>query len=438
MAMATDPFQTELESFLVHMPGGGKSIQLTNDEAMEAQMVGHYGDWRRKPGSVTPIPLVRIPRIFLRNSEMPEFFKKRFKSLQTGEQGEMRVFNCVRELSSLKLDVGLALFPNVDSQCFKNKDVHVEIDMILIHPVKGIFIFNVKNTEKIIAEKDIVPDVKKHGDFIRRLCQDNQQQLPIYTIVCSLKKTLNEKFQDSVREQIKVDCCPRDTVFFFNQPEITIKDFSSNWQEKVLSQVCDLTEDERKLTDRATVRLFGMNIMTGSLFQIHKKFVQSNFQKMKKNEKDFDRMTHEYAKAGIENSGEQSDESVARLKEDLVHLSTLNESPTASATEDTSQCNHVILWTEEQIRVIAEVMKRLHQGAGSRLVIEGCKGSGKTLIMSVIAVLARNIHTIKHVLIGDGRLGESLISDKRLPKRENLDFQISCLYLGFPRFFFLF
>ena len=30
------------------------------------------------------------------------------------------------------------------------------------------------------------------------------------------------------------------------------------------------------------------------------------------------------------------------------------------------------------------------------------------------------------------------ISDKRLPKRENLDFQISCLYLGLPEVFFSF
>ena len=29
----------------------------------------------------------------------------------------------------------------------------------------------------------------------------------------------------------------------------------------------------------------------------------------------------------------------------------------------------------------------------------------------------------------------TMISDKRLPKRENLDFQISCLYLGLPEVF---
>ena len=30
------------------------------------------------------------------------------------------------------------------------------------------------------------------------------------------------------------------------------------------------------------------------------------------------------------------------------------------------------------------------------------------------------------------------ISDKQLPQRENLDFQISCLYIGLPKFFFYF
>ena len=69
------------------------------------------------------------------------------------------------------------------------------------------------------------------------------------------------------------------------------------------------------------------------------------------------------------------------------------------------------------MRVIAEVTKRLHQGPGSRFVIEGCKGSGKTLIMSVIAVLAKNIPTIKNVLIGDGRLGESLVLEEELREK---------------------
>ena len=72
-----------------------------------------------------------------------------------------------------KRPTGLALFPNVDSQCFKGLKSHVEIDLVLLHPHKGIFLFNVKNQKKLKAP-GIVDDIERHSSFLRNLCQGEQ------------------------------------------------------------------------------------------------------------------------------------------------------------------------------------------------------------------------------------------------------------------------
>ena len=124
-------------------------------------MKNHYGDWKR-PGTVTPIPLARIPRVFLYDNQMPGLFKKRFQPIQKGEKGEIQIFKCALGLASLGDDVGMAVFPNIDSQCFKGFGSHVEIDLVLIHPKKGAFVFNVKNAAKINARK-IADDILRHA-----------------------------------------------------------------------------------------------------------------------------------------------------------------------------------------------------------------------------------------------------------------------------------
>ena len=148
----SDSFQIELESFQIQLPGGDE-ISFCDTETMTRQMEEHYEDWKAKPGTVTSIPFVRVPRVFLEDNQMPKFLQKQMEANQKGEEGEMKIFKCALGLSSLKLEVGLAIFPNVDSHCFKKLDSHVEIDMILVHPKKGIFVFNVKNAKTKAQQK---------------------------------------------------------------------------------------------------------------------------------------------------------------------------------------------------------------------------------------------------------------------------------------------
>ena len=86
----TNKLDAQMEHFRVQIPGGESPIAFCDDEEMRRQMENHYGDWK-KPGTVTPIPLARIPRVFLHDQQMPTFFKKQFQPIQKGETGEIQV-----------------------------------------------------------------------------------------------------------------------------------------------------------------------------------------------------------------------------------------------------------------------------------------------------------------------------------------------------------
>ena len=60
------------------------------------------------------------------------------------------------------------VFPNIDgSHIFeKGGPGSVEIDMIVAHPLKGFFVFNIKNAQKV-SLKDVQSNLRKHFDFVR-------------------------------------------------------------------------------------------------------------------------------------------------------------------------------------------------------------------------------------------------------------------------------
>ena len=310
------------------------------------------------------------------------------------------MFKCALGLASLG-DVGMAVFPNVDSQCFKGlKGFHVEIDMVLIHPQKGAFLFNVKNAEKV-SPRSIADDVLRHASFLRQLCRGSEE-MPVNAIVCSMKKTLDGKFRKTVTDQL-TDFAGK--VFFFQPPDV--KDFSRNWKERVLSEVDDLKGDEAQLVDVLALRLFAINVMTGSLSFLHKKFTDEGFQTMTKSEKDYAKINAELAKAGVEEVGGDQVE-VPLLADDLNRLNIAKASSPSSAVNPNKRV--VILWTKQQLGLIHGIMRRLRsRESGCRILVKGCKGSGKTMIMAHIAQLAKHALGIEKIVVADGRLGSSLV-----------------------------
>ena len=268
-----------LNSFVIRIPGGSDDIKLTDTEELQRQLLNHHGDWKTS-GRVTPIPLVRIPpvSVFLEEDQLPDFCKKRFARNRAGEKGEVDVFKQVERLTGLcgggnggcgssgignggsgssgignggggsgigngggdshpntnigheakiQTALGMAAFPNVDSRCFKDLRSHVEIDLVLLHPQKGIFLFNVKNQKNGLDAAKIVGDVKRHANFLRQLCQA-PETTPINAVVCSVSSPIHPGTEKAIREPLQEfsgDC------FFFHTNGIQdSKTFIAKWK----------------------------------------------------------------------------------------------------------------------------------------------------------------------------------------------------------------
>ena len=184
---------------------------------------------------------------------MPEYFVKKFARQRKGEKGEIDVFQQVLRLSSLcgkdgkNETIGLAAFPNVDSSCFQegkeNIIKHAEIDLVLLHPKKGIFIFNVKNQVhdqlKESASK-IVEDIKdKHSVFLRQLCQA-PESTPINAVVCSVGCNIELEVQKAIMGPLQ-DAKIQGGCFFLNADEIRDTDkFVAKCRDDIFGQVKDL------------------------------------------------------------------------------------------------------------------------------------------------------------------------------------------------------
>ena len=86
---------------------------------------------------------------------------------------------------------GVLVFPNVDgSQVFDTQEAKVEIDMILVHQTKGVFVFNVKIVGgKSSISEEIKHDIGRHNSFVRMLMNYKNtalnQSIPIHTVICN-------------------------------------------------------------------------------------------------------------------------------------------------------------------------------------------------------------------------------------------------------------
>ena len=186
----------ELDKLEIHWPGDGR-VQFSDDESLKRFLEWQCPQWNR-----TSVPSVRIPRIMVRNDQLSRKLQEQYKSLQKGERGESQIYRLfVNQVSTD--DCGLLIFPNVDgSHVFeKGGPGSVEIDMIVAHPTKGIFIFNIKKKQKVGIQK-LQAHIRKHADFIRYimtydghsggLLEERQNDLkavndvPIHSVICYL------------------------------------------------------------------------------------------------------------------------------------------------------------------------------------------------------------------------------------------------------------
>ena len=279
--------EDELGLFTVKLPGDDElvEIKLTDNKTLLKFVESQYPDWK-KEGSVTLVPEVRIPKLSLYSTTLPERVKREhYSPVKKGEEAELKVYRALKQLAGN--EKGILVFPNVDGhEIFKEEksnELDVEIDAIVLHPTKGVFIFNVKNasTKHGANEKDICDDMKRHSKFIHTLMtvgMDEQfktgSDVPIHGVIClfnvdNLPQWLTEAEE---KENWFSDDC-RSRVIGFHKSDF------ENFESKFWPKLREIPEMEvTKKLDILASRLIALNSMESSVALVHQKIASDMMQ----------------------------------------------------------------------------------------------------------------------------------------------------------------
>ena len=396
----------------------GGSIKPFNDtSALKNWVQSQYPDWK-SVGKITAVPEARIPRLFLHSDQLSRPLRNQFQSLATGEDGEIRVFT---ELMKLKNNSeGLLIFPSLNgSEIFKNKlpELQVEIDILLIHPKKGVFIFNIKNVQNKrngLNESEMREDFEKHSKFVRYLMNSHTTDIekkagidvPIHNVVCNLHDNSELSWLK------KVDITSEEgfgTVLFFQKSDF---DFLNDVFWSKLEEIPSVIQNS-DLLDILVSRLIALNSMEGAVALIHDNLVSGKLQTMEKTPKNVNKFVDAQL-ADVANN--MPDELVEKYKSALPKNSNGNKF-------------RVILWTKEQLGIIVRVLKAVCNSSCQeqpklKLLVKGSKGSGKTMLLMYIKQMISQIFSNAEansdngkceVKVCDGSGGASMLFFKSLP-----------------------
>ena len=403
----------ELDKLEIHWPGDGR-VQFDDEKKLKQFMEYQYPDWKN-PGKRTSIPCVRIPRMIVRNDQLSDKLQKQYKSLQKGDKAENDIYRLfVNEVSTD--DFGIMIFPNVDgSHIFeKGGPGSVEIDLIVAHPMTGIFVFNIKNEQKVNIQK-LRTDIRKHTDFIRHImCYGGRSggssesiselkdlnDVPIHSVICylpghnsSIVKLADEINLYALQQKLA------DQVIVFQKAEFS--NFAVRWAETILK----LRKMEKTDSfDTLVARLGALNSMEGGSSLLHQKIVSNDIQKIQ--------VTNSTLEPWLENQIEGIfPEENAQWQQDLI-----TTSKTLYNVSDKGKIP-VILWTKEQLEIIGTVFKGLtdpsKENKPLHINVQGAKGTGKTMLMVHLAQLARCIYQNQQiggqVIVCDGSTRAKLL-----------------------------
>ena len=290
-----EKFHSELDNLTIRWPGGS-DIQFSDDQKLKEVVRNQYPDWKLK-GKVTSIPAVRVPSMFLGPEMMSEQLNKQYERIQKGEEGELKVYRKMRNGFGQD-QPGLMILPNLDTNgLFKSKSGLVEIDMVVLHPSKGIFVVSVKNRKMgeqrpgmdSAAAKNFEDEIKeklkkemiKHTDFIMQLsnfktspCSSSSSYefIPVHAVFCQLSWS-SENMQDLETNKEWYTSNDTEHVLMFQQPDFT--NFQKNWSKK-MSKIRDIEMHDHFETTVA--RLVALSSMDSATALIHDKITSNSLQ----------------------------------------------------------------------------------------------------------------------------------------------------------------
>ena len=371
-------FFEELSSFELDMPGG-RRVPFRENKTLLQMLRNQYPRWPNS-GNVTSVPTARIPRLFLHNVQMSSDMQKEFGSLQKGEIGEIKVYKMLLNSSDPDRE-GIIVFPNINGrELFKTTIAHVEIDTVLIHPSKGVFVFNIKKQGgKGLTPQKIINDMQNHGNFVRLLLQYGQDEskdnpIPIHNVLCTFHDDNKGKFRN-LQPPSNMDATSKTLIF--TKTDLKTENFGATWSQQ-LSQIGDIQMGEQ--LEVLVARLVALNSLEGSLALIHNQMSMNFMQTVsKRSQSKYIQQVQQAASV---------DEIIKEKLTDASH-----------AQRHGSEKKRFIIWTNDQLNIISTVFQRLVQvksskddkanKKGLRLIVTGCKGSGKTMLLTFIAKMAQ-------------------------------------------------
>ena len=362
-------FYKELDDFELQLPGRGKdSVPFSANQVLLEMLQEMYPDWEEE-GKVTSVPVARIPQQFLHNRAMCKKLEERLKSTQKGELGEQKLYRLFAH-GNFDDQPGVIIFPNLNcSHLFRTQVAKVEIDLLLVHQRKGVFIFNVKTVGGKCSSEELRMDILKQRRLIELLIDykpdknQGQNDVPIHSIICN--------FLDDSK---KFKCLEEKTdnvTLVFNKIDLDPAKFPKFWADKINDDEIKSSIKSESALKVLVARLVALSSIKKSAAAIHQN-MKSGF-------------LQAYAQPTpleTQISAFKSDKTF----EDLVMK--------LSETVNQNGKKKFILWTKEQMDTIAQIYDKLMNPVsenGMRVLVEGCKGSGKTLLLIFITKLAQRI-----------------------------------------------
>ena len=393
----------ELKKFKIKYPGTSDPVPLSKHEELIKFAEPYFEKWRE--GKSVSVPPVRVPPPchFIRGPGLTTSRRKRLRTRTTGECGEIGVYRTLLGLnksntagSTTKGNNGMFVIPNFNGD--KKFDCHpgkVEIDFIVIHVLKGVFVLNVKNAQNVIL-KDICNEMKRHKDFLAALRDFDKSEgdiFPLNDIVISLKQDLNSKkgILSNRLKNLFSEHFSGDKQYVFNPNGAQELDA---YLQQVIDESLTLTDDQKKCLDVFATRLIALSSIESSIPDLHRKMVNNEFQFIKTKK----------SGSNEEQTGNISDYTVANFE-----LYQVDE-------------KFSILWTIEQARAFSIFSEKVREylssdsQKGFRLLVYGPKGSGKTVLLFHFAQMAKsmlkneqNADRKPKVVVCDGRMGQSVL-----------------------------
>ena len=360
-----EEFFKELDTFKFRMPGNAH-ISFSDNEIFRQLIELQYPRWKDL-GEITSVPVARIPKLLLHGSQLEKLLQKQLKSTLKGDEGETKLYRLF-DTEIFSGEPGAIIFPNIDgSHIFKCKAGKVEIDMVLIHSKKGIFVFNVKNQGgKGTSAKEVKENIETHSNFIRMLknykpTEDNCFT-PIHTVICDFANE-KTKFANLATNNENAG----EHVIVLNKKDLETANFIKTWISRI-EKISDVVWNTS--LDVLVARMMALASIEGATSLIHEQMTTGLLQSTKKKE------DLEFQLGFFGNN--------QKLKEIVAEHSEI---------ENRRRKKRFILWTRAQMAVIAKVFKHVttSQKHGLRLLVTGGRGTGKTMLLVFLAKMVQRI-----------------------------------------------